>query len=68
MEVQHQGVKEETFIQTSRRGGNGQPGGEDLWQGGSWWTGRSQICIQINWEELLWNETDCATQGSSVGK
>ena len=37
MEVQ-QGDKEETFIQTSGRGGDGQPGGEDSRQGGGWWT------------------------------
>ena len=29
----NQGDKEETFIQTSRRGGDGQPGGEDSQQG-----------------------------------
>ena len=33
----NQGVKEETFIQTSRRGGDGQPSGEDSQQGGGWW-------------------------------
>ena len=30
MEVRHQGDKEETFIQTSRRGGDGQPGQRGL--------------------------------------
>ena len=48
----NQGVKEETFIQTSKRGGDGHPGGGDSqqaaarrlgWQGGSWQTGRSHI-------------------------
>ena len=34
----NQGDKEETFIQTSRRGGDGQLGGEDSRQGGSWLT------------------------------
>ena len=34
----NQGVKEETFIQTGRRGGDGHPGREDYWQGGSWRT------------------------------
>ena len=34
----NQGDKEETFIQTSRRGGDGQPGGEDSRQGGCWRT------------------------------
>ena len=32
--------KEETFIQSSRRGGDGQPGGEDSWQDGGWRTQR----------------------------
>ena len=53
----NQGVKEETFIQTNRRGGDGQPGGEDSWQGGGWQTRRggslqtgwSHIHMQINW-------------------
>ena len=31
----NQGVKEETFIQTGRRGGDGQPGRQDSQQGGS---------------------------------
>ena len=30
MEVHNQGVKEETFIQTGRRGGDGQPGWKGL--------------------------------------
>ena len=36
----NQGVKEETFIQTGRRGGSemGSQGGEDLWQGSRWRT------------------------------
>ena len=34
----NQGDKEDTFIQTCRRGRDGQPGGEDLWQDGGWWT------------------------------
>ena len=36
----HQGDKEETLTQTSRRGGDRQLGGEDLWQGRGWWTQR----------------------------
>ena len=72
----NQGVKEETFIQTSRRGGDRQPSGEDPWQGGSWqtgqrsswWSGWSHICMRINREEQLGSKTDCATQGSSKGK
>ena len=34
----NQGIKEETFIQTGRRGRDRQPGGEDLQQGKSWQT------------------------------
>ena len=34
----NQGVKEETFIQTGRRGGDGQMSGDDSWQGGGWQT------------------------------
>ena len=43
-------------------------GGEDSWQGGSWWSGRSHICMQINWEEQLGSDTDHATHGSSMWK
>ena len=72
----NQGDKEETFTQTGRRGGDGQPGREDSWQGGGWWTQQggswlswwSLICVQINWEEQLGSETDHAMQGSSPGK
>ena len=32
----NQGVKEDTFIQTGRRGGDGQLGGEDSKQGSGW--------------------------------
>ena len=34
MEVHNQGVKEEAFIQTCRRGGEGRWGAEDSQQGG----------------------------------
>ena len=37
----NQGDKEETFIQTGRRGGDGQPGGEDSKKCSDWWTQRS---------------------------
>ena len=37
----NQGDKEETFMHTGRRGGDGQMGGEDLQQGVGWWTGQS---------------------------
>ena len=58
-----QGVTEETFIQTGRRDGDGQLGGQDSQQGGSWWSERSHICVQINWEEHLGNKTDCYNPG-----
>ena len=64
----NQGVKEETFIQTGRRGRDRQPGREYLWQGGSWRTGWPHICEQINWEEQLESKIDHAIQGSSAGK
>ena len=72
----NQGVKEETFTQTGRRGGDGQPGAEDLRQGGHWWTGRgggwptgwSHVRMQANQEEQLGSETDHTTQGSSAWK
>ena len=40
MKSDNQGDKEETFIQSSRRGRDGQTDGEDLHQGGGWWTQR----------------------------
>ena len=64
----NQGVKEETFFQTSKRGGDGQPGREDLEQGSSWRTEWSHICVQINWEEQLWSKADFETQGFKAGK
>ena len=59
-----------------RRGGDGQPGIEDSWQGGGWWTqwscrlqtGWSHIHVQVTWEEQLGRKTDHSTQGSSAGK
>ena len=39
----NQGVKEETFIQTGRRGGDGQLGREDMWQSSRWRTRQSYI-------------------------
>ena len=70
----NQGVKEETFIQTGRRGGDGQLGGKNLWQGGSWRTrqggswqsGWSHICMRINREEQLGSETDLSTQDGEI--
>ena len=45
----------------------GSQGGEDSLQGSSWQSRQSNICMWINWEEQLESETDCATQGSSIG-
>ena len=42
--------------------------GEDKQEGSVWQNRRFHICIQVNQEEQLGNETDNATQGSSVGK
>ena len=39
----------------------GSQGGEHSQQGGSWWTGQSHICMQINREEQLGSETDLTT-------
>ena len=70
----NQGVKEETFIQAGRRGGDGQPGGEDSQQGSGlgvqsagWWTGGFHISVQISQEEKMGCETDHTTQGSNTG-
>ena len=54
----NQGVKEKTFIQTSRRGIHRQPGGEDLQRGSSWKTGagKAAACGPGSWR---------AGQGSS---
>ena len=49
----NQGDKEETFIQTGRRGRDGQVGGEDSWQGGGWRSEWSHIHMPINREEQL---------------
>ena len=38
------------------------------WQGGSWWSKQSHICVGINCEEQLGCQTDHRTQGVSVGK
>ena len=71
-----QKVKEETFIQTSRKGGEmGSQGREESWQGGTWqtqWRGwqsrKSHICMWINQEEQRGSKTNLAIQGSSTGK
>ena len=46
----------------------GNQGREDLWQGGSWQTGRSHIRLRINCKKQLESKADHATQGSSAGK
>ena len=63
----NQGVEEETFIQTGRRGRDGQLGWRRLmarWrlQDGDWWSGWSHLCVRINWEEWRGSETDLATR------
>ena len=47
----NQGDKEETFIQTSRWGGDGQLGRENLEQGNGWWNRQYHIHMQTNREE-----------------
>ena len=74
----NQGVKEEPFIQTGRRGGDGQPGWrghearlqlEDQGRWGGGWSSRwSHICVWINREEQLGIEADHTTEGSRVGE
>ena len=76
--LDNQKVKEETFIQTSKRGRDGQPRRRGLvakwWlvdlgrPGGGWQVGHFHIHVQINWEEKQWSETDCSTKGSRMGK
>ena len=68
MKSYNQVVKEETFIHTGSRGGDGQLGREDSQQGGSWWSRQSHIWVWINQEEQLRSKTDGITQGSSAGK
>ena len=46
----------------------GSQGGKDVWQGGSWQTGRSHISMKINPEKQLGSKTDHAAQGSSMQK
>ena len=43
-------------------------GREDMQQGDSWRSKWSHICMQINKEEQLGNETDHTIQGSSMGE
>ena len=39
----NQGLKEETFFETGRRGGDGQQGRKDSRQGGGWRTGAGRV-------------------------
>ena len=74
----NQGVQEETFIQTGRKGKHGQPGWRGpmaRWhledpdrRGGGLQTRHPPVCMQINLEEQLGSRTDCSIQGSSLGK
>ena len=81
MKSNNQGVKEETFIQTGRRGRGRKPGGENSDKaaasglGGGGQGGRSRLVDQLvphlhgtGWDEQLGSKTDYTTQGSSVGK
>ena len=56
----NQGAKQKPSYRPANggRGGDGQPGGEDLQRGSGWWSGRSQIRMQINREGQLGSETD----------
>ena len=67
----NEGVKEERFNQTGRRGRDDQPVWRRLvarWKlenwgrrGGDWRTGQSHIRVWINQEEQMRSEKDCAT-------
>ena len=68
MKSNNQGVKDETFIHTSRRGGDGQLGQRGL-EARQWLVDQqSHICMWLKQEEQLWSEIDCANQRSSTGK
>ena len=72
----NQGVKEETFFQTSSRGREGIVGlrgcsaRQQLVDQARWQlTDRiSHIPVLISWEEQLGSQTNCTPQGSSMGK
>ena len=72
----NQGIKEETFMQTNKRGRDRQPGQRGCatrWQlvdQARWWLVHQSVphwCVG-NWEEQLGRKTDQATQGPSAGK
>ena len=62
-----QGDKEDTFTQTCRRDGDGQPGGEDSWQGGSWWTAVPHLGVDKPGGTTGKRDRP-TTRGSSMGK
>ena len=74
----NQGVKEETFIQTGRRGGDrwvarvertrGKVAAGGLGQARRLVEWQSHICVRINQEEQLGSKTDHETQCSSAEK
>ena len=49
----NQGVKEETFIQTGKKSGDGQVSGEDSRQGGSWRTVVGKVAAGIPSEAVV---------------
>ena len=65
----NQGDKEETLTQTSRRGGDGQPGGEDLGKAVAGGPSEVEDC-GAGWAKLQLEDrvTDHTTQSSSVVK
>ena len=65
----NQGVKEDTFIQTARRDGDGQLGGEDSCKMAAGGLSEAADC-GVGWarQQLADPATDQATQGSSLGK
>ena len=79
MEVRHQGVKEDTFIQTGRKGRDGQRDTENSQQGGGWRTRAGKVaasragslphsCADKPGGTTGKQKTDHTTQGSSSGK
>ena len=60
MEVRHQGDKEETFIQTVRRGGDRQPGLREL-------AARQWLADQARWQIVEWGRPGCSWQTPQGG-
>ena len=61
----NQGVKEETFIKTGRRGKHRQLRWRGLIARCDQRTRQSHVCVQINWEEQLGSQTDLTTHKAS---